>query len=72
MLKIWLLIIMTSTPNWPSVKTLAEVHFTEQSCQARQPVVEEILIDKGLRQGYSAIWVETWCLETDMFNPNKV
>jgi hypothetical protein len=51
---------------------LAEVHFTEQSCQARQPVVEEILIDKGLRQGYSAIWVETWCLETDMFNPNKV
>ena len=69
MIKIWLLISMISAPQWPSVRTIAEVHFEESACVARQLIVENRLVDKSLEIGLDAVFVETWCLETEMFIP---
>lgn len=69
MIKIFLLLVMTTTPNWPSVKTFAEVYFTEEACEERRPIVENIVTESGIDYGNPVVWVETWCLETEMFYP---
>jgi len=67
MIKIWLLISMVSMPGWPSVKHNAEVWFDETKCENRRIEVENKLYDIGSMQGHEVLFVQTWCLESDMF-----
>ena len=68
-IKIWLLVTILSTPSWPSVRTIAEVWFEEESCENRKIIVENEAVDMAMSRGYNPIFVDTACIETEMFIP---
>jgi len=71
MIKIWLLVTILSTPSWPSVRTIAEVYFEEATCENRRIIVENEATNMMLNQGYNPVFVDTACVETEMFIPFK-
>ena len=66
-IKIWLLISMVSMPGMPSVKHTAELWFDEPKCEARRIDIENRLYNAAAEQGINPVYVETWCLESNMF-----
>ena len=72
MIKVWLLVTAMSLQGWPSVKYSGELFMNEQTCEAKRVYVENQSIEGALQRGYSAVHVETWCLETLMFTPNSI
>jgi len=72
MIKVWLLITAMSLQGWPSVKYTGELFMDEQTCETKRIYVENKSIEGALKRGYSAVHVETWCLETSMFNPSSI
>jgi hypothetical protein len=70
-IKIWLLISMVSMPGMPSVKHTAELWFDEPKCEARRIDIENRLYNAAAEQGINPVYVETWCLESNMFVINN-
>jgi len=66
-IKIWLLISMVSMPGMPSVKHTAELWFDEPKCEARRIDIENVLYNTAAEQGINPVYIETWCLESNMF-----
>ena len=58
---------MISMPGMPSVKHTAELWFDEAKCEARRVIMENGIIDMATEQGINPIYVETWCLKSNMF-----
>jgi hypothetical protein len=70
-IKIWLLISMVSMPGMPSVKHTAELWFDEPKCEARRIDIENRLYNAAAEQGINPVFVQTWCLESNMFVINN-
>ena len=70
-IKIWLLISMVSMPGMPSVKHTAELWFDEPKCEARRIDIENVLYNTAADQGINPVYIETWCLESNMFVINN-
>ena len=70
-IKIWLLISMVSMPGMPSVKHTAELWFDEPKCEARRIDIENRSYNAAAEQGINPVYVETWCLESNMFVINN-
>jgi hypothetical protein len=58
---------MISMPGMPSVKHTAELWFDEPKCEARRVDIENALHNAAAEQGINPLYVETWCLESNMF-----
>mgnify|MGYP003111818331 FL=1 len=69
MIKIWILMTMVSSPNWHSVKTISEIYFEKQLCESRQIVAENRASTIALEMGLNPIFVDSWCIESEMFVP---
>ena len=70
-IKIWLLISMVSMPGMPTVKHTAELWFDEPKCEARRVDIENVLYNTAAEQGINPVYIETWCLESNMFVINN-
>ena len=70
-IKIWLLISMVSMPGMPSVKHTAELWFDEPKCESRRIDIENGLYNAAAEQGLNPVFVQTWCLESNMFVLNN-
>jgi hypothetical protein len=70
-IKIWLLISMVSLPGMPSVKHTAELYFNQDICENRRVVIENSIYDRAAETGINPVYVETWCLESNMFVENS-
>ena len=66
-IKIWLLISMISLPGMPSVKHTAELYFNQDICENRRVIIENSIYNRAEETGIIPVYVETWCLESNMF-----
>lgn len=69
MIKIWILMTMISSPTWNSVKTISEIYFEKQLCEARQVVAENRASSIAIEMGLNPVFVDSWCIESEMFIP---
>jgi|TARA_R100000030_G_scaffold46460_1_gene35098 hypothetical protein len=53
------------------VKTTTTVFFNPQDCEAQRIINENELSEAALRANMQAFWVQSWCLESDMFVPTQ-
>ena len=63
--------MMISVQGWPSVKTTTTVFFNPQDCEAQRIINENELSEAALRANMQAFWVQSLCLESDMFVPTQ-
>ena len=62
---------MVSMPGMPSVKHTAELWFDEPKCEARRIDIEHRLYNAAAEHGINPVYVETGCLESNMFVRNN-
>ena len=70
-IKIWLLVSMFSIPGMPSVKHQAELYFNQEVCENRRVIVENNVYQRAEEVGINPVYVQTWCLESNMFVENS-
>ena len=62
---------MVSLPGMPSVKHTAELYFNQAICENRRIVIENNIYARAEETGINPVYVETWCLESNMFVENS-
>tara|TARA_A100000172_G_C3031006_1_gene106668 strand:- start:461 stop:688 length:228 start_codon:yes stop_codon:yes gene_type:complete len=67
MIKVWLLVILFTSPDLPSIRHMAELTFGEQDCLAKKELRGFFVEDFAMRQGHTIFSYDMHCIETDMF-----
>ena len=73
MIKVWLLIILFTSPDLPSIRHMAELTFGEEDCIAKKELRSLFVEEFAVKQGHTIFSYDMFCVETDMFKyvPNN-
>ena len=68
MATVWFLIALMAFPGIPSInyKGYYAYHSLDE-CEAQRPSLENFIVDRELRRGIQAFYIETYCLEMQAF-----
>ena len=68
MITVWFLIALIAFPGVPSInyKGYYAYHSMEE-CEIQRPSLENFIVDRELREGIPAFYIETYCLEMQAF-----
>ena len=67
MIKVWLLIILFTSPDLPSIRHMAELTFGEEDCIAKKELRGLFVEEFAVKQGHTIFSYDMFCVETDMF-----
>ena len=67
MIKVWLLIILFTSPDLPSIRHMAELTFGEEDCIAKKELRSLFVEELDVKQGHTIFSYDMFCVETDMF-----
>ena len=67
MIKVWLLIILFTSPDLPSIRHMAELTFGEKDCIAKKELRSHFVEEFAVKQGHTIFSYDMFCVETDMF-----
>ena len=67
MIKVWLLIILFTSPDLPSIRHMAELTFGEEDCIAKKELRSLFVEECAVKQGHTIFSYDMFCVETDMF-----
>ncbi len=67
MIKVWLLIILFTSPDLPSIRHMAELPFGEEDCIAKKERRSLFVEEFAVQQGHTIFSYDMFCVETDMF-----
>jgi hypothetical protein len=66
-IKVWLLIILFTSPDLPSIRHMAELTFGEEDCIAKKELRSLFVEEFAVKQGHTIFSYDMFCVETDMF-----
>ena len=68
MVTVWFLIALMAIPGVPALKYKGYHAFhTKEACEMQRPSLENFIVDRELKKGHNAFYVETYCLEMQAF-----
>ena len=67
MIKDWLLVILFTSPDLPTIRHMAELTFGEADCIAKKELRSIFVEEFATKQGHDQFSYDIRCLETTMF-----
>ena len=68
MVTVWFLIALIALPGIPAINYKGYyAYHTKEDCEIQRPSLENFVVDRELKKGHSAFYVETYCLEMQVF-----
>ena len=66
-IKVWLLVILFTSPDLPTIRHMAELTYGEQDCLVKKELRGIFVEDFAIKQGHTLFSYDIHCIETDMF-----
>ena len=68
MIAVWFLIALLAFPGVPAIQYKGYyAYHTKEACESQRPYLENFIVEKELKEGLPAFYIETYCLEMHAF-----
>ena len=69
MTTVWFLLALIAFPGEPALQYKGYyAYYSLEECELQRPHLEKFIVEKELREGIPAFYLETYCLEMDAFD----